>query len=103
MSRANQLAQNFKKTGNTVSINATTTSARVAFTSTDKPTQVAVYNSHTAIIYIEFGGSSVEATTTSLPIPPSGWLIVDARQAGYVAAESASGTGYIYFTPGVGA
>ncbi len=103
MSRLTQLSQNFKPTGNTVNIAATTSTANVQIVSSNKPRQIAVFNSHTAIVYINFGGASVTATSSNMPIPANGWIIIDAGQAEYVAALAASSSGTIYFTPGVGA
>ena len=94
----------------TVSINASTTSGRVALTAipVSNPSggeEVRVYNSGTVPVFIEFGTDAVIATNpSSVPIAPGTVEVfkVDSVDT-HVAAVAASGTAIIYFTTGRGA
>lgn len=92
----------FHKTGATVSISATTTSGNAAIAHVQGA--VLAHNQGTTWAYVEFGvDNTVEADSTSY------WLAPGSTQSfsvpahiDYVAAEMASGTGTIGFTPGRG-
>ncbi len=64
---------------------------------------VRVYNSTTAIVFIQFGDSTVTATTAKMPIPSGN---TETFQIGpsvtHVAGITASVTGTLYCTTGVG-
>jgi hypothetical protein len=91
----------FAPGASTANIPAGTTSANVALSA--NAYAVLVYNSGTVPAFIQFGDSSVTATTAaSLPIPPGAWRILAKGSAGYVAAIVASGTATVYFTAGEG-
>ena len=94
----------------TVNLSASNVSSRVEFlptatiNATDNLLTVRVYNSGTVVVFINFGGSSVTATTTtSMPMPP-GWsepFRVHPSET-YCAGITASGTSTVYFTVGEG-
>lgn len=69
--------------------------------------QVRVYNDGTTLGYIEFGGSTVAATTSSIPIPPGipcGFTIANAAAKGapYFSVIMASGSATFSVTTGDG-
>lgn len=93
----------------TVNLSGTTSSSRVqVFLTTPGVTSepvIRLYNAGTVAIFVEFGGSSVTAaTTTGIPIAPGSVeaFRVDNSQT-YVAGITASGTATLYATPGYGA
>lgn len=84
----------------TVSLAVTTTTGRVA-TVGDAST-IRIYNAGTATVFVKFGGSSVTAATTDMPIPAG---VVETFRTGtltHVAAITASGTATLYVTSGEG-
>lgn len=88
----------------TVNIVAATSSARVALPAWDHA-EGAVYvsNSGSVPVYIEFGTSSVSASTTaSMQVLPGEHRVIQSSNAPYVAAITGSSTAAIYFTAGVG-
>lgn len=88
--------------GTTVSISASTSTGRVALPTTGNLT-IRVYNGTSALAFIKFGDSTVEAAATDTPIPagiPCGFT--PPANATHVAAILASGTGTVYFTAGSG-
>lgn len=92
--------------GSTVSINVAAASANVAFPERRGPFQVRVCNLGTQPVWIKFGGSTVAATTSDLPIPGNGFTEIitvspDTSEP-YVAAIAAGATGRVYFTLGSG-
>lgn len=95
----------FSPTGSTVSIDVSATSQRVALPSC---TAVRIMNNGTATAWINFGGSTVTAvTTSSVPVGPGATEVMSLPaallgEALNVAAIAAGSTGRIYFTPGVG-
>lgn len=95
----------------TATIAATTTTANVALpigcpeqqTGTERP-QVRIYNGGTNPVFIAFGGSAVTATTSGMPVAPSGpECFTLPFGATHVAAIYGTGTGTVYFTSGFGA
>lgn len=92
----------------TVSIAASTSSARVARTllpnSQQTPCELRIMNPGSSIIFVEFGDSTVVASAlTSMPILPSSvesFMINPAIT--HVAAIMAAGTGTLYVTTGLG-
>jgi len=93
---------NFTPTDDTVSIAATTATSSFPLAASVTPTQVLVLNTHSAVIHIAFGDETVTASTNDTPIPANGWITLNAQNYTHVAAIAASGSGTIYFTPGVG-
>jgi len=89
--------------GSTVNLVSTGTSGAVALPKSSNQ-QVLVTNISSVLIFVEFGISTVAATTTaSMPIPPtSSRIITIGPGATHVAAISAS-TATCYFTGGHGA
>jgi len=65
---------------------------------------VRVYNAANVVVFVNFGISTVTATTSHMPIPPG---VVEtfqlSRIATHIAAITAGGTGNLYATPGMGA
>lgn len=86
---------------NTANISATTSSARVAIPAGGQ--SVRVHNAASVAVFIQFGDSSVTATTSHMPIPAGGVETFNEGGATHVAAITASGSGTIYFTSGSGA
>jgi len=90
----------------TVNINAGTSSANVALVDrAGAEGTIRVVNPSIINIFIEFGTSSSVAAslTTSILMPPGAMELFRLPQnVTYVAAITASSTGYIYFTPGKG-
>jgi hypothetical protein len=98
------MANAFKPTRPSVSISATTTSARAALNRDNVSGQVRIYNAGTATAFVTFGDSSVTALATDMPVP-SGMVEVVSVEAGsglHAAAITASGTATVYFTMGSG-
>src|SRR5690242_728936 len=89
----------------TVNLGVTASTGRVLVRTTTKlPRHCRIYNSSaTVIVFVESGGSTVTASTsTSMPIPP-GEVEVISLLGDYVAAiGSAAGPTTVYFTPGEG-
>ncbi len=88
----------------TVSLAVTATTGSVAMTG--NASVYRLYNAGTALIFVEFGISSVTATTsTGMPIAAGAteWLRApNAATAPYVAAITSSGTATLYATAGEG-
>ena len=90
----------------TTALSTSNSTASAALTLPTGPSQfsVRVFNAMTVTGFIQFGGSTVTAATTNMPIPAGG---VEVFQIGpgvtHAAAITASGSGTIYFTPGMGA
>lgn len=89
--------------GGTVNISVTASSQPIRLqTVNDASGVVRIYNAGTATVWVEFGGSTVTAsTTTSMPIPAGGVYVIGNTQQ-YIAAIALAATGTIYFTPGDG-
>ena len=87
----------------TVSLAATTASARVQFqTTTPGAPNLRIYNSGTVPVFVQCGDVTATATaTTSMPIAP-GTVEVIGCQFQYLAGITASGTATLYVTPGTG-
>jgi hypothetical protein len=90
----------------TVNVSGSTTSANVSLGLVGG-CQVRVHNSAGAAAFVTFGNSAVTASaSTDMPVPAGGVeLFTVPNSAGdnlYAAAVLASGTGSVYFTPGVG-
>jgi hypothetical protein len=64
---------------------------------------VRIYNATSVTVFIKFGDSTVTAATTDTPIAPGAVEMFAADGATYVAGITASGTGTLYATPGMGA
>jgi hypothetical protein len=89
----------------TVNINVASTTASVLVAANGTTRPVRVYNDGTATVWINWGGSSVTATTTAgLPIAAGACEVLTVQTDGatslYFAAIAAGSTGKIYFTPG---
>lgn len=63
---------------------------------------VRVYNGTNVVVFIKFGTSAVTAALTDLPIPPGGVEVFSVGAATHIAGITASGTGTLYATPGMG-
>lgn len=90
----------------TATLNAGTSTGSVALpTATGSGGQsVRVHNAGDGLAFIQFGGSTVEATTAKMPIPAGAVETFQVSpQATHVAAITASGTHTLYFTGGQGA
>src|SRR5262249_25769950 len=76
----------------------TTRSARIGGVS------VRVYNATATTVFIQFGNSTVAATTSNMPIPAGA---IETFQIGpgvtHIAGITSTGTGTLYATPGMGA
>jgi hypothetical protein len=96
----------FTAGGTTVSISVSGSSQNIAVQSTATPTpgcaQIRVFNSGSAITFIAFGGSTVTATTSSLPIAPNSVEVFTMPLTGIYAAAIGTSGNTIYFTPGDG-
>ncbi len=92
-------------TAGTVNIDVSGSSQRVSLALTNA-NQVRIYNDGTATVWIDFGDSTITASTTaSMPFPAGAVEDVTPPNCGttlYVAAIAAGATGKIYFTPGTG-
>lgn len=95
----------FSSVGDTKTIAATTTTARVQLEGTGNVGDngnILVTNSSDTLVFFKFGDSSVNATVTDMPILPGGALLVS-KDGDYVAAITALGSSKdIYFTTGFG-
>ena len=85
----------------TVNLAATTSSSRVALPTFDEGARTSiVYNAGSGDVFIEFGDSTVTASTTAdMPIPAGIPIAFDRGGASHVAAIYGSGAGTVYFTP----
>ena len=95
----------FTKTGNTVSVSATTSTGNVSLGSAFAGVEcdVVVSNLGTTWAYAEFGNSAVEAASTSYPLGPGMQIALrKPAQSTHAAAIMASGSATILFTPGHG-
>lgn len=92
--------------GATVNIDVANSSANVSLAQGGGRQCVRVMNNGTATAWINFGGSSVTATTTAgIPVGPGVTEVFTIESIGsqpYAAAIAAGSTGKIYFTPGMG-
>ena len=95
----------FCPTGDTVNIDVSGTSGRVALGNCD---QFRLCNNGTATVWVALGDDAVEATTSGgFPVTPGLVEVVTIPQRlqgepVYVAVIAAAATGRIYFTPGTG-
>jgi hypothetical protein len=82
-----------------VNLNAGTSSSRVQIGTVR---HVRIWNSGNATVYVQFGGATVTASTsTSMPIPAGNTELFSCPYP-YIAAITASGSSTIYITPGAG-
>lgn len=88
----------------TVSISCTTTTARAAITGAPGAEfQVRLYNAGSATVFVARGGSAVDATTSSMPLPAGAIEVITCEAAvTHVAAITSSGTATLYITTGSG-
>lgn len=95
----------FCPTGDTVNIDVSATTQRVAIGNCD---QFRLANNGSATVWCALGDDTVEASaTTGFPVTPGlvEVLTIPQRLQGepvYVAVIAAAATGKIYFTPGTG-
>lgn len=98
------MEQAFAPSRTTVSISVSGASARVALTPRNGAFQVRVWNNSSFPCFMDWGGATVTATTSDLPIAPGAvetFTIAPATSAKvYVAAIGTSGT--LYITQGMG-
>lgn len=85
--------------GATVKITVGAASGRVQISTEGTRRQYRVCNLGTATAWIKFGGDSVAAAVTDIPIPGNGFTEVWSSGETYVAAIAAAATGDIAFTP----
>jgi hypothetical protein len=94
-------------TAGTVNINVSGSSQRVLVENRNAPITVRIVNNGTATVWLNSGGSTVTATTTTgFPVGPGVHEVLtfspDADGNLYIAAIAAGATGIVYFTPGAG-
>jgi hypothetical protein len=92
---------------NTTAVSCSTSSANGALnlpSATYGGASVRLYNSGSVTVFVQFGNSSVAATTSHMPIPAGA---AESFQIGpgvtHVAGITASSTATLYATPGCGA
>ncbi len=95
----------FQNNGGTVNLAVTTSTGSVALTGVGSGGTVRLLNTGTTIMFVNFGTSAVTATTAAgMPLQPG---IPEAFAVGssitHVAAITASGSGTLYATTGLGA
>lgn len=87
-----------RQAGSTISVSASTTSARTALSGFTG--YYWVVNIGAVLTYVRFGDSSVVATAADTPIPPNtGLLLGGDPQSTHVAALTASSTAVAYVAP----
>ena len=94
-------------TAGTVNINVSGSSQNVLVENRTAPIPVRIVNNGTATVWLNSGGSTVAATTsTGFPVGPGVHEVLtfspDANGNLYIAAIAAGATGIVYFTPGAG-
>lgn len=94
-------------TNSTVSISATTSTARVALTFPTAPGRfvLRIHNAGPNTAFINRGDAAVDAAVTNMPIPAGAIEVItilntDKNRVTHVAAITATGTAVVYFTPG---
>lgn len=95
----------FTPIGATTSLAVTATTGSVALDNvTDSSRSVRCYNTGDVIVFLNFGPSTVEATTAAgLPLGPGAVEFFEIGQgATHVAGITASGTATVYFSEGRG-
>jgi hypothetical protein len=94
-------------TANTAALSATTSTARVALNRQTNGPQGAItcriHNAHSSVVFIKFGDSAVDATTSSMPIPAGGVEVFSIGDSTHVAGITGTGSGTVYATCGMGA
>ena len=93
-------------TANTValSVSGTTASSALADTSSGGGSRsVRIYNAAAVTVFIQFGGSTVTATTSHMPIPSGAVETFEVGSATYIAGITAGTSGTLYVTSGRGA
>jgi len=90
----------------TVTVSATTSSSRGAITfAGSKATfpQARVYNAGSVAVFVEFGSSTVAATTADMPIAPGAVEVFTLEDGDtHMAAITASSSASVYVTAGRG-
>ena len=87
-----------------VSVSATTASGALNLPTAPMPSSVRLHNATSVTVFVQFGGSTVEATTANMPLPAGAVEIFEiGGGATHIAAITASGTGTLYATTGRGA
>jgi len=92
----------FRASGPTVTLAASTTTARVQILPADVTTQHArIYNSGTVAAFVACGDVTVVATTAAgMPIAPGTVEVIGCTS--HIAGITATGTATLYLTPGSG-
>lgn len=95
----------FEPVGATVSLAVTNTTGRVARTMLGELAgQVRLVNSGTVIVFVAFGGSTIDATTAGIPLlPGTAEVFTLTSDQTNIAGITASGTATLYATTGRGA
>jgi hypothetical protein len=94
--------------GTTVSLSATTSSARVLLTGADGKLkrQVRLYNSGTVVVFVRITNDQGVAVATDMPLAPGVPELVTVQDANgsqrYLAGITASGSATVYATVGEG-
>lgn len=97
----------FRPIGDTASLAAATTSARVARVIggfANDPGNIRIANTGSVVAFVEFGDSTITSTATAgMPILPNTVEVFEIRQnETHVAAITASGSTTLYLTTGEG-
>lgn len=87
--------------GNTVSLAATGTTARVQMQTGAYAKAVRLYNSGTVAVFVVCGDVAAVATTSSLPIAPGSVEVLGCAQQ-YIAGITGGTAATLYITPGDG-
>ena len=97
------MADSFTPIGTTKSITASTATSSVALPVFTIPRTVRVYNAAGVVVFLEFGISTIDATTSSTPFGPGATEFIDVGPSvTHVAGITAAGGGTVYFTEGKG-
>lgn len=101
------MRQPFLPSGDTVTVSATSVTSAAAVgagsLSATRVVRVAAPASNGAIAFVEFGASTVTATTAKMPVLPGTVEIFYVGGKTHIAAITASGAATLYVTPGEGA
>lgn len=103
MSSANYVFQ--PGLSNTTAISATGTTSRAALNKPSNPgaLTVRIHNAGAVTVFVQFGDSAVEATTSHMPLPANVVEVFSVGAATHIAGITASGSATVYLTTGFGA
>ena len=87
-----------------VSVSTTTASGALNLPTQPMTSSVRVYNGTGVTVFVQFGISTVTATTSHMPVPAGGVEIFElSPNVTHIAGITAGGTGTLYATTGRGA